>query len=176
MKITWTKCALYAVCVKITRWAQFCYFAKVLCSSFWSAFFLLTFLAQCSGQKLLELMPFNRIDKLKSKTHNEFIRCFHQFVSLFVFTKFSQFEQLKKKTNFLLVQNSFFSQFASWKRNHNKYSLKNFKLLFCNRLIIASINQSITTDSHLIKEACNCSRCLHQSFRRPSSIFKMKTK
>ena len=43
VKIMWTKCALYAGCVKITRWAQFCYFAKVLCSSFWSAFFLLTF-------------------------------------------------------------------------------------------------------------------------------------
>ena len=40
--------------------------------------------------------------------NNEFIRCFHQFVSLFFSMKFSQFEQLKKKTDFLLVQNSFF--------------------------------------------------------------------
>ena len=45
--------------------------------------------------------------------NNEFIRCFHQFVSLIFSMNFSQFEQLKKKTNFLLVQNSYFSRFAS---------------------------------------------------------------
>ena len=55
-----------------------------------------------------------------------FIRCFHQFVSLIFFTNFSQFEQLKKKTNFLLVQNWGVFQFATWKRNHNKYWLKFF--------------------------------------------------
>jgi hypothetical protein len=57
---------------------------------------------------------------------DEFIRCFHQFVSRTKITNFALFEQLKKKTNFLLVQNSFFSQFASRKRNHNKFSLKKF--------------------------------------------------
>ena len=44
------------------------------------------------------------------------------------FTNFSQFEQLKKKTNFLLVQTSFFSQFASSKTNHNKYLLKKLQI------------------------------------------------
>ena len=39
-----------------------------------------------------------------------------------VFHEFSQFEQLKKKINFLMVQNSFFSQLASWKKNHDKNS------------------------------------------------------
>ena len=53
---------------------------------------------------------------------NEFIRCFHQFDTPIWSTNVSQFEQLKRKTNFLLVQNRIFSQFASWKRNHNKYS------------------------------------------------------
>ena len=32
---------------------------------------------------------------------NEFIRCFHQFVSRIFSTNFSQFEKLKKKTNYL---------------------------------------------------------------------------
>ena len=35
-------------------------------------------------------------------------------------TNFSQFEQLKKKTNFLLVQNSFFSQFEQLVEKENK--------------------------------------------------------
>ena len=35
-------------------------------------------------------------------------RCFHQFVSRFFSKNLSQFEQLKKKPNFLLVQNRFF--------------------------------------------------------------------
>ena len=42
------------------------------------------------------------------KISNEFIRCFHHFVSPIFSMNFSQFEQLKKKTNSLLVQNSFF--------------------------------------------------------------------
>jgi hypothetical protein len=41
-------------------------------------------------------------------TFNEFIRCFHQFVSRIFSTNFSQFVQLKKKRNLLLFQNSFF--------------------------------------------------------------------
>ena len=57
-------------------------------------------------------------------TFNEFITCFHQFVSPAFSKNHSQFEQLKKKTNFLLVQNRSFSRFASWKRNLNKYSFK----------------------------------------------------
>ena len=66
----------------------------------------------------------------QTKTSNEFIRCFHQFVWLIFSMSFSQFEQLKKKTNFLLVQNSGFLSLPldSWKRTHNK-SLLNF--LFC---------------------------------------------
>ena len=40
--------------------------------------------------------------------YNEFIRCFHQFVSRIFPRNFSQFKQLKKKTKILLVQNSFF--------------------------------------------------------------------
>ena len=55
---------------------------------------------------------------------NEFISCFHQFVSL----DFSQFGKLKKQTNFLLIKNSFFFSVASWKRNRNKFSLKNLKI------------------------------------------------
>ena len=42
-----------------------------------------------------------------TKSYDIFTTLFHTF-----FTNFSQFEQLKKKTNFLLVQNRFFSQFA----------------------------------------------------------------
>ena len=50
----------------------------------------------------------------ENQTSNEFITCFHQFVSRFFFTNFSQFEQLKKKTYFLLVKHRFhFPQFAS---------------------------------------------------------------
>ena len=39
---------------------------------------------------------------------NEFIRCFHQFVSPFFLRNICQFEQLKKKANFLLVHNWIF--------------------------------------------------------------------
>ena len=48
-------------------------------------------------------------------TFNEFNRYFHQFVSLIFSTNFSRFQQTKKKTNFLFVQNRFSSLFASWK-------------------------------------------------------------
>ena len=41
-------------------------------------------------------------------SNNEFIRCVCQFVPPILSTNFSRFEQLKKKTDFLLVQNSFF--------------------------------------------------------------------
>ena len=58
-------------------------------------------------------------------TNNEFIRGFQQFVSPIFPMNFSQFEPLKKKTNFLLVKDSF-SQCSSWKRHHNNYSLKKF--------------------------------------------------
>ena len=55
-------------------------------------------------------------------TINEFIRCFHQFVSRIFSTNFSQFEKESK----LLIgpKQGFFSQCASWKRKYNKYSLK----------------------------------------------------
>jgi hypothetical protein len=50
---------------------------------------------------------------------------FHQLFYPILSTNFSQFEQLKMKTNFLLVQNRFFfSHFSNWKRNHNKFLLK----------------------------------------------------
>ena len=52
----------------------------------------------------------------------EFIRCFHQFVSRIFSSNFSQFEQLKKKKKILIDSKQFFSQFASRKRNHKKYS------------------------------------------------------
>ena len=39
---------------------------------------------------------------------NEFIRCFHQFVSPFFSANICQFEQLKKKANFLSVHNRIF--------------------------------------------------------------------
>ena len=45
--------------------------------------------------------------------NDEFIRCFHKFVSQFFSFNFSQFEQLKKKINFLSVQNVFFYQLTS---------------------------------------------------------------
>ena len=38
--------------------------------------------------------------------YNKFIRCLHQFISWIFSSNFSQFEQLKKKRNFLFVQNS----------------------------------------------------------------------
>ena len=41
----------------------------------------------------------------ENQTSNVFITCFPQFVSRFFFKFFSQFEQLKKKTYFLLVKN-----------------------------------------------------------------------
>ena len=44
---------------------------------------------------------------------------------------------MKKKTNFLLVQNIFFSQIASWKRSHDKYSIKELRLVkLSNEFII----------------------------------------
>jgi hypothetical protein len=52
----------------------------------------------------------NVVDRLngeaaqENQTSNEFITCFYQFVSRFFFTNSSQFEQLKKKTYFLLVK------------------------------------------------------------------------
>ena len=61
---------------------------------------------------------------------NEFSGCFHQFVSLIFSIYFSQFEQLKKKKTTLSVQKSLFPQFASWKRNQNKYSkIRNLRLV-----------------------------------------------
>ena len=43
-----------------------------------------------------------------SNDYNEFIRCFHQFVSPMFSMNFSQFEQLKKKTKKLLAKKGFF--------------------------------------------------------------------
>ena len=43
-----------------------------------------------------------------------------------IFSNFSQFEKLKKKRNFWLVQNSCFFQFASWKRNDKSLLVKEF--------------------------------------------------
>ena len=52
-----------------------------------------------------------------------FLNC-KSFSETICFTKFFSVWAFEKKRNFLLVQNIFFSQFASCKRNHNKYSLK----------------------------------------------------
>ena len=54
---------------------------------------------------------------------NKFIRCFHQFVSRVFSTNFSQFKQLKKETNFLLVQNSFFSV-CQLKKNNQQITVE----------------------------------------------------
>ena len=65
------------------------------------------------------LAPAERLSTV-SNPYMVFTNCFHEF---------SQFEQLKTKIKFLMVKNRFFfslSQFGSWKRNHNKYSLKKF--------------------------------------------------
>ena len=59
----------------------------------------------------------------------EFIRCFHQFIPRIFTTKLSQFElvwAVEKENKLLIGPKQFFSQFASWKRKNNKYSLKNF--------------------------------------------------
>ena len=58
--------------------------------------------------------------------NNEFITC---FCFTILFHKFSQFWHLhekRKQTYLVLVQKSFFSQFVSWNRNYNKYSLNKF--------------------------------------------------
>ena len=52
----------------------------------------------------------------------------HLMVSPIFSTNFSQIEQWKKKTNFLLVKNSCFSQLTNWKQNHDQCcQIKNFK-------------------------------------------------
>ena len=53
-----------------------------------------------------------------------FTNLFHDFFPHI----FLSFEQLKENPNFLLIPKRFFFQFANWKRNHNKYSLKNRRL------------------------------------------------
>ena len=51
--------------------------------------------------------------------HNGFIKCFHQLGSPIFYTKCSLLEQLKKKTNFSLVQTRLFVP-VCWVENHKK--------------------------------------------------------
>ena len=63
----------------------------------------------------------------KNLKNNEFIRCFHQFVSLIFFHEFFSVGTVEKENRLLIGSKQvFFSQFDSWKRNHNKHSLKKF--------------------------------------------------
>ena len=62
----------------------------------------------------------NRL-KIRIESIDQFITCFHQFVSRIFSMNFSQFHPLKNKKILLLVQNIFFSVYQL-KRNHNKYS------------------------------------------------------
>jgi hypothetical protein len=63
---------------------------------------------------------------------NEFIRCFHQFVSQIVstnyFHEFFSIWAVEKENNFLLVQNSFFFQFASYEYSLKKFVDSDFKI------------------------------------------------
>ena len=82
-----------------------------------------------SGSFNAVVRQFIRILKAVSirKLYNKFIRCFHQFVSPILYTNFSQFVQLKKKTNLLLVQNSLFLSLPLEKQIiSNRYSLKKY--------------------------------------------------
>ena len=66
------------------------------------------------------------------KSYNEFIRCFHQFVSLiFSFPWLLSVWTVEKENKLLISPNQFFSQCASWKINHNKYSYVYFIPYFC---------------------------------------------
>ena len=77
-----------------------------------------------NSEALLPKSQFVKMDRYFKIIHfarwiyNEFIRCFHQFSPQILLP-----EQLKiKKTSSL--SKTVFSQFASGKRNHNKYFLK----------------------------------------------------
>ena len=60
------------------------------------------------------------------ESNNTFIRCLHQFVSLIFSKSFSQFKQLKKKTNFLLVKNSFILSSLQLKSKINKFGFRDW--------------------------------------------------
>ena len=86
---------------------------------------------------------------LSSRIHQIFS---HQFVTPILSSNCCQFEQLKNNPNFLWVKNSFFfSQFASWKRNQNKNTLKklvnsDFKIcetIICLQMKIPGIEKLI---------------------------------
>ena len=73
------------------------------------------------------------------------------------FSNFSQFEYLKRKETSYWSNTVFFSRFASRKKNHNKYSLENFRsgihcLLVCSyELVIFVLRlQKIKTLLHYI--------------------------
>ena len=60
-------------------------------------------------------------------SNNEFIRCVCQFVPPNFVHEFFSVWAVEKGNKFLFVPKQFFcSQFASWKRNHDKYSLEKF--------------------------------------------------
>ena len=60
---------------------------------------------------------------------NEFIRCFHQFVSTNYFHEFFSIWAVEKENNFLLVQISFFFQFASFENSLKQFVDLEFKLV-----------------------------------------------
>ena len=66
------------------------------------------------------LVPF--YEEHRGISNNEFIRSFHKFFPP-SFLSLSSWK--RKRKSYYLFQNIFFSQFDSWKRNHNKYSIKN---------------------------------------------------
>ena len=66
------------------------------------------------------LSIFSFSNTAKPLSINEFVRCFHQFVS----RSFLSLNSWKRKDFFLSVEDRVFSQFAILKGNHNKYSLK----------------------------------------------------
>ena len=81
---------------------------------------LRNFASHWSGSfwKGLFLLWFSHSESFYHVISNEFIICFHQFVSRHFSTNVSQVKQLKKEGNFLF---SFFSQYAICLGNQNKY-------------------------------------------------------
>ena len=69
------------------------------------------------GSRIVLKSRSNSLASHNIRTYNKFIRWFHQFVSRIFSTNFSKFEQLKKETNFLLVQKSFFFSVCQLKKN-----------------------------------------------------------
>ena len=90
------------------------------------------------------------------KMHDEI--CLKYFSS-FAAVKLAK-KKWKKKTNFLIIQDTF-SQFDSWKRNRNKYSLKNicrFGIQDWGNYLMNSLKVSKSCIN--IFKKCKCSKVL----------------